>query len=451
MRKKQTLNRILKIELILLVPVLIAAVLAVCHDLSIRPGKLDANALEIESKTADEVSLKWKPVKNADTYKLSYREKGSSEWTTLDVSGDTTEAKIKDLDEGTEYEFSLKADNDEMEGDTAATAKAATKKHQTISGKKKQMKLAGSDKLNLSAETEIALSSEDDSIVDVEGDSVRLKPGTATIKAQAAETDEYVSEETEVEVEVLDSVSEDPEDADMHILYRLSEDNCERVQTVKGADGATVPQGFAYVAGDYIIAYGMDKPQRFVQYRSEGEPLMYIPGMDLGHPNGFAWRGTAGYSVRGYSTKCVICELDEDKYSAFDLKYSASGIAYDIRRDMFYTSSITTLVSYTADFEVDKVMPVIRRSGKYYNQDCGGHAGIMMRCISGEDKHGINYVDLYDMINCKYLGSVECELSEVESAAVDDDGYMLLLCNTTKAEDYIYRTPINIDDLGADL
>ena len=72
----------------------------------------------------------------------------------------------------------------------------------------------------------------------------------------------------------------------------------------------------------------------------------------------------------------------------------------------------------------------------------------MMRVLSGSNRHGTNYVDLYDMIHGQYLGSIACELSEVESATVDDDGYMLLLSNYTSSTDIIWKTPINIEDIG---
>jgi hypothetical protein len=51
----------------------------------------------------------------------------------------------------------------------------------------------------------------------------------------------------------------------------------------------------------------------------------------------------------------------------------------------------------------------------------------------------------------EYLGTIACDLSEVESATVDDDGYMLLLSNYSSSTDIIWKTPINIEDIGAGL
>ena len=68
----------------------------------------------------------------------------------------------------------------------------------------------------------------------------------------------------------------------------------------------------------------------------------------------------------------------------------------------------------------------------------------MMHCVSGSDLQGTNYLDFYDMLHEKYLGSVECSLNEVESLIVDEEGYIQLLCNTKGPDDYIWKTPLNM-------
>ena len=87
---------------------------------------------------------------------------------------------------------------------------------------------------------------------------------------------------------------------------------------------------------------------------------------------------------------------------------------------------------------------VVKHSGNTYTQDCGGHAGIMLRCLSGSSKHGTNYIDLYDMKNGMYLGTLSCDLSEVESCIVDKDGFLEILANNSSSVDYIWKTDLNI-------
>ena len=51
------------------------------------------------------------------------------------------------------------------------------------------------------------------------------------------------------------------------------------------------------------------------------------------------------------------------------------------------------------------------------------------------------------MINGKYMGTIECDLSEIESMLVDDEGYIVLLSNVKDKQDLIWKTPINMKDL----
>jgi hypothetical protein len=157
-------------------------------------------------------------------------------------------------------------------------------------------------------------------------------------------------------------------------------------------------------------------------------------------------------SVQGWSGRTVVYSTKKEKWGTMTLPYGCSGIGYDRERKLLFTSSRTAMVAYTLKKEgwtVKYRTGVVRHRGKVYTQDCGGYGGIMLHCMSGSSKHGINYIDMYDMIHGKYLGSFACELSEVESVIVDNDGYMQILANNTSGHDYIWRTGINIADIAA--
>ena len=110
------------------------------------------------------------------------------------------------------------------------------------------------------------------------------------------------------------------------------------------------------------------------------------------------------------------------------------------------------MAAYSAeDYSVLHTTRTARHSGHVYSQDCCGHGGILLHCVSDSDRHGINYIDIYDIERGKYLGSFGCDLSEVESAIVDNDGYLEILANNTSDTDYIWKTPINIDSLSESL
>ena len=448
-------KKIIKIECCLLIVLTIIASIVVYNDYTSRPGILEVDALQIAKRTTESVLLEWKPVRNTDKYVVAYKTKDSEEWSEVEIPGEETSIEIEDLDEGVEYDFSLRADSEEREGYRTETTSAATKKHQTIEGKTKQMKFANNEiNLNLESKTNIKIESKDESVtVNEETQTIEVtEPGTIKLTAIAEEDEDYVEEEAEIEVEVLDAVSADTDDASIHTIYELDSSNCEVVQTVTGSGSAVVPQSFGYDDGSYIIAYGMNNSQRIVTYSEDGKSTS-TPKVKLGHPNGFAYSDKTGkgYCVKGWGGRCVVYTPEDDSYDVIQLPYGASGIAYDRSKEWFYTTSRTVLAVYNTDFETVATLSPVTHKGTYYTQDCGGHAGILMRCLSDKSKHGVNLIDLYDMVNLKYLGTIECNLSEVESAIVDDEGYMELLRKKKNKTDYIWKTPINIDDLGADL
>ena len=71
-----------------------------------------------------------------------------------------------------------------------------------------------------------------------------------------------------------------------------------------------------------------------------------------------------------------------------------------------------------------------------------------MHCVSGKNPQGTNYIDFYDLISNRYIGSAECELNEVESLIVDDEGYIELLSIGNNNKNYIWKTPINMQELS---
>lgn len=451
------IKKILKVECCLLSVVLVITAFVIYKDYKSRPGLITEDTLQVGKRTTDAVNLEWKPVRNTDTYIVSYKPKTSTEWKEVKVSGDKNEVEVNDLKEGVEYDFSLRADSAERKGLKTDSTSSSTKKHQSIEGKTKQMKLASSDiDLNLSSETEIKIEPHDETEAVVNEDQTLevTNPGTIKLTAKAEENEEFVEDEVEVEVEVLDSVYEKTSDASIHTMYRLDETNCELKKTITGSGSAIVPQSFGYTGDKYIVAYGMHDSQKIVSFDVDGDGKdVSNPQVKLGHPNGFDYSDATKncYCVKGWGGRCVVYTPETNGYDIIELPYGASGIAYDRLAKEFYTSSRNLMVAYSENFETVKTVPAVRHKGTYYTQDCGGYSGIMMRCLSDKSKHGTNLIDLYDMINGKYLGTIECDLSEVESAIVNNEGYMELLCNTTDEKDYIWKTPINIEDLGAEI
>ena len=285
--------------------------------------------------------------------------------------------------------------------------------------------------------------------------------GTTVIKVTAKETEDYLPDEAEVTIEAIAAEPVSSAGAAVNVIYYVGPDNCEAVKAIVG-DGpnADIPQSFDCTDDSYVVAYGMydTDSQRIITFDKEGDGKnISVPDIVIGHPNGFAYsdKSKTCYCVAGGSGRAVTYKPETGEYGTYNFSHGGHALGYDSIEDCMYACSGGSLIMYrnTDDgFVKEHIYGSAHHATSLYGQDCGGHAGIMMRCLSPKsDTHGTNYVDLYDMKHGMYLGTVQCELSEVESAAVDEDGYMLLLGNTSDYTDYIWKTPINIEDIGAGL
>lgn len=440
------------------------------------PGKVDRDSIRADNRGADFIRLIWDEPHNVDVYKIYYKEHDSSvdeldpdyfrREEEIDDSWSVEESKdgkvkIKGLKEDTSYSFVLRGDNSEHEGHATEVRNYRTKKSQELKVKRKITKLTSSKafRLKVKAETGIMFETSDPSVIEIDTATGELKPvgpGIADITVQAKSTSEYEGAEEVVEIEVIESEPVKAGGASAHVIYRLNSENCEIVKSITGSGGAVVPQGLAYTGDKYIVSYGMGNPNRIVTFDVDGDGKdVSVPKVAMGHPNGFTYANENGrcYCVKGWSSKAVIYEPTSGSYSSVTLPYGCSGIGYDRKEKLLYTCSRTAMVAYKISdgYEVVNRVGVVKHSGYTYTQDCGGHAGIMMRCLSGKSKHGTNYIDLYDMKNGNYLGTIACDLSEVESCIVNKDGFLEILANNSSGTDYIWKTDINIETIGEGL
>lgn len=460
-------NRILRRLLIAMLAAIIFSVIYIYRDYIARPGILDSSTIHATDRGNDYITIEWDDVRNTESYALYYKPKeaGNKEWRRIDINSDTTEAlsaTIDGLEEGTEYCFILRPDSEDRTGFSTDEVVFATRMPQTIEiAKTTYTKLTSSKKflIDARAETPLTYISEDETIakVDPESGKVTIKgEGNVTINISAAENDEYSAAEGEVSIHVIAAEPTSASGAALRVIYHLDQNNCEAIKSVIGSGSVQVPQGLAYTGDKYIISYGSASSQRIISFDIEGDgKSVSNPSIDLGHPNGFTYSDLTGlcYCVKGWTGRCVTYSPESGAYGTITLPYGCSGIGYDRDKKLMYTSSRTAMLAYSVEngFAVYNRTGVVKHGGKVYTQDCGGHAGIMMHCLSGSSKHGTNYIDLYDMINERYLGTISCDLSEVESCIVDDEGYLEILANTSAKTDYIWKTDINIEDIGEGL
>ena len=456
------------------------------------PGQVERDSISSPGRGSDYIIISWDEARNIDVYKVWYKENDRDEaaegaenkdadagtendageaaekdggfipddsWTELETK--VPEITVENLEEDTSYSFIVRADNKKKEGVATEPRSFSTKRPQKIKADKKITKFTFSKpfKIHVSAETDLMYESDNPDVAVVDPDTQEINitgAGVARITVIARSSLEYDSASKTVELRVIDGSPVDASGASMNVIYDLNPDNCEIVKRITGADGAVVPQGLGYTGDKYIVAYGMGSPNRIISFDTEGDGKeVSAPTVSMGHPNGFTYADENGrcYCVRGWTSTAYTYEPTSDSYGTISLSYGCSGIGYDRKEKLLYTCSRTAMVAYDISdgYSVKYRCGVVSHSGTMYTQDCGGHAGIMFRCLSGGDKHGINYIDLYDMKNGRYLGTFTCDLSEVESCIVDKDGFLEILSNNSSNEDYIWKTDLNIDTLGEGL
>lgn len=462
-KTKGQIRKHILVEAAILVPITVLLAFFVYSDYHERPGILhhsDINAVECG---VNDIELEWDEVRNTDNYTLYYIEKGSEDkdWNKVVIESEPEndkeelskkKTKIKGLKEGKTYCFAVRADNDERKGFKTDSVYYSTRKDQKIDAKKSMTALSASKNLKVEADakTKLSFESSDKNIADINKKSGKIKvkkAGRVDITVNAEENDKYIGVKKKISLNVLPTSPVASYDAGVNVIYSLDSSNCEALFSVHA--GPT-PQSFAYSGDEYMVAYD----NRGVRvYSEDGDLIKDSVSSSMGKANGFTYCDKTGlcYGMRGNSNRIDIYNPKTEEFSSTSVFCGASGIGYDRVDKVIYLSSRTGIRMFSGDgnFEHEKLISNVGRGGKYYTQDCCGHGGVVIRCITGPNKHGTNYLDLYNIKNETYLGTIEVNLGEVESAIVDKDGYLQLLVNSR--DDYIWKTDINIDDIAKSL
>ena len=236
-------------------------------------------------------------------------------------------------------------------------------------------------------------------------------------------------------------------------VYTFDKNNCKKRFLIEGYGKAHVPQGLAYSGSRYYAIFGMSDAQSVVTYNSKGKRISASKfGYKMGHPNGITYNPKTKlcYIFRGYTYTVYTWDPVTNKFGKTKSPYSSSGIAYDRSTDRMYASSKTGIREYSNDgkFTHYKLFSRASHKFKHYVQDCGAGGGFIFHGISGSNKHKSNYLDVYRAADSKYLGTINVKLGEIESVIVTDKGDVELLINHKGTyKEYVWRTPLNVNDL----
>lgn len=236
------------------------------------------------------------------------------------------------------------------------------------------------------------------------------------------------------------------------VVATFSKSNCSKRFAIKGYKKAKVPQGFTFTGSQYYIVYGMAAGQSIVTYSADGKRLANSKfAFSIGHPNGITWDPATGlcYIFKGNQKRIYTWDPETNTFGKSKTPYSSSGVGYDNETNMIYATSHTGIRGYSADgtFTHQVLFPRCKPGFFHYIQDCGAGEGFIFHGISGSNKKTKNQLDIYRAADMAYLGSIKITIGEVESAVVGPDGFLELLVNTKGNTDYIWRTPLNINEL----
>ena len=236
------------------------------------------------------------------------------------------------------------------------------------------------------------------------------------------------------------------------VVYTFTPDNCKKRFAIQGYKKAKVPQGFTFNGSEYYIVYGMAAGQSIVTYAQDGTRLAESKfAFSIGHPNGITWDPVTKlcYVFKGNQKRIYTWNPATNKFGKSKTPYSSSGVGYDNATNMIFASSHTGIRMYTADgkFRHQKLFPRCKPGFFHYIQDCGAGEGFIFHGVSGRSKKTKNQLDIYRAADMAYLGSIKITIGEFESAVVGPGGYLELLINTDGNIDYVWRTPLNINEL----
>lgn len=236
-------------------------------------------------------------------------------------------------------------------------------------------------------------------------------------------------------------------------VYTFDEKNCKKKLKVTGFANGWVPQGMAYTGKQYYVLFGMGGGQSIVTYSASGKRLKAtrLP-YNIGKPNAMTWNPQTKlcYIFCGSQKKIYTWNPASNKFGTARTPYSSSGVSYDRKTKKIYATSLSAVRVYSSDgrFRLEKSFDRCYHSGRSYIQDCGAYGGFIFHAMSGPNKFGKNYLDVYRAKDGKYLGSIAVYLGELESVIVDNKGYIELLVNHGGSFiEYVWKTPLNVKDM----
>lgn len=246
--------------------------------------------------------------------------------------------------------------------------------------------------------------------------------------------------------------------SELKILKEITSSSGSTSIDIPNEVNASTAQSFAYVDGGYAITYnnaGGAPPSYVVAYDSGGHKKGSINYDEVQHGNGACSTQNGTYLVSGLldgnGQTAYEFSIDENSVKSKGEKHlpvNTSAIAYDKDTGNYILSSGHTMYVYDSSLK-RKIISISRNQHGAYFQDIGAGGGYVFACHTcSTDKHGNNYIDIYNEITGQYCGSIFIDYGELESVDVINGEVVALVHGKDTSKNYIHPTGVRCGRAG---
>lgn len=245
--------------------------------------------------------------------------------------------------------------------------------------------------------------------------------------------------------------------SELKILKKITSSSGAKSFSPPSGTGANTAQSFAYVNGGYAITYvtKSGSPSYVVYYDTNGHYKSKVRYDKISHGNAACSTPEGNYLVsgllNGHDQTGYVFNINGGNVSYKESKHlpsSTSAIAYDKDTGKYVVSTGHTMRVYDSSLS-NRLISINRNKHGRYFQDIGAGGGYVFACHTcSANKHGNNYIDIYNEITGQYCGSILINYGELESVDVVNGQVVALVHMKGSNTNYVHPTGIILNGIA---
>lgn len=253
------------------------------------------------------------------------------------------------------------------------------------------------------------------------------------------------------------SMDQFPPQTGVKVLKKITSSSGAKSFSPPSGTGANTAQSFAYVNGGYAVTYvtQSSSPSYVVYYDSNGHYKSKVRYDNISHGNGACSTPEGNYLVsgllNGHEQTGYVFSTNGNSVSykkKVDLPASTSAIAYDRDTGNYIVSTGHTMRVYDSSLST-RIASIQRNKHSGFYQDVGAGGGYVFACHTcSANKHGNNYIDIYNEITGQYCGSILIDYGELESVDVVNGQVVALVHMKGGSTNYVHPTGIMLNGVA---